>query len=183
MIINLTNNTNSIDPYPWANFHRIVPDQLWKNVTEEAQHYPYFKIEKDRTSNPNRIWLNQQSGILSGIAADFDRLDVKREMSHLLRCDVTSARTRVELCMDNAGSWLEEHTDDSAKLTTMQLYLSDLGSSTRFGKSPTQVSANSAWAFNNKTQPAHSLPILKYNRVSIIINYVNDLWRDDSVLF
>jgi hypothetical protein len=183
MIINMTNTTDSIDPYPHANFYTIIPMDLWQNVTEEAQQYPYFKIEKDRTSNPNRIWLNQHAGILSGIAADFDRPDVKQEMSHLLRCDVRHARTRVELCMDSVGSWLEEHTDDAAKLTTMQLYLSDLGSSTHFGELPTKVSANSAWAFNNTSQPLHSLPELKYNRVSIIINYVNELWRDDTVLW
>ena len=183
MIINITNTTDSIDPYPHAQFYNIIPSELWKNVTEEAQQYPYFKIEKDRTSNPNRIWLNQHAGILSGIAADFDRRDVKQEISHLLRVDLTTARTRVELCMDNVGSWLEPHCDDAAKLTTMQIYLSDLGTSTQFGDKPTRASANSAWAFNNKTQPVHHLPKLKYNRASIIVNYVNEHWRDHTVLF
>ena len=183
MIVNLTSVTDSINPYPHASFHNIIPASLWQSVMDNAQRYPYFKVEKDRTGNPERIWLNQQSGILSGIAADFDCKDVKQEMSHLLRCDVRHARTRVELCMDSVGSWLETHKDDAAKLTTMQIYLSDLGNSTQFDNLPSQVIANSAWAFNNKTHPEHKLLALKYNRASIIVNYVNEDWRDSSVLF
>jgi hypothetical protein len=169
-------------PFPHARFYGVIYDSFLTRCQEDAQRFPYFKIEKTRTSNPDRIWLNQQSGYLSAIAHEFDSAATKRVLGYEMQTSFLGCRTRVELCMDSVGSWLEPHEDDPAKVMTMQIYLSGVGDSTKLGEHITQVAPNSAWAFDNKDQPVHSLPPLKYNRASIVINYVTDDWRDKSVL-
>jgi hypothetical protein len=181
MIINLNADLHE-KPFPHARFYSIIEADFLTRCQEDAQRFPYFKIEKTRTSNPDRVWLNQQSGYLSAIAQEFDSVAIKRALGYEMQTTFLGCRTRVELCMDSVGSWLEPHTDDAAKAMTMQIYLSGFGDSTKLGGHTTQVAPNSAWAFDNKDQPVHSLDPLKYNRASIIINYVTDDWRDGSVL-
>lgn len=182
MIFNLTSPAIYKDPFEHLFFYSVIPEKIFERVQVEAQRYPYFRVEQTRVSNPNRIWLNQQAGWLSAIAYEFDQNEVKSEIVYQFNKSYSSLRTRVELCMDSVGSWLEPHTDDPAKEITLQLYLSGHGYSTVMGDRPTQVVPNMAWAFDNSKQPIHSLPHLKYNRASIIVNYVNDGWRDTSVL-
>jgi hypothetical protein len=169
-------------PFRYTRFHGIIDAELFGRCQEDAQRFPYYKIEKTRTSNPNRVWLNQQSGYLSSIAHEFNRDDVQCQIGLEMGSIFRGCRTRVELCMDSVGSWLEPHKDDAAKVMTMQLYLSGHGNSTKLGSTETWVRENDAWAFDNTDQPIHSLEPLKYNRASIIINYVTDDWRDKSVL-
>jgi hypothetical protein len=182
MIFNLTSIANYREPFDHIFMHSVIPEKIFERVQVEAQRYPYFKVEQTRVSNPNRIWLNQQSGWLGAIAHEFDQTEVKSEIAYQFNKTHSRLRTRVELCMDSVGSWLEPHADDPAKEITLQLYLSGYGSSTLLGDRSTPVVPNMAWAFDNAKQPIHSLPPLKYNRASIIVNYVNDEWRDTSVL-
>jgi|TARA_R110000851_G_scaffold230312_3_gene383038 hypothetical protein len=173
-----------IDPFTYFMFHDILPHGILNRCQEEAQQYTYFLTEKDRTARPDRIWLNRHSGWLSAVAAEFDCTDTKQALSLAMGTpSYRGLQTRVELCMDSAGSWLEPHKDDPAKEMTLQLYLTGLGESTKMGNVTTQSKCNMAWAFDNHAQPVHSLTPLKYNRVSIIINYVNNTWQDKSVLF
>ena len=169
-------------PFRYTRFHGIIDAELFGRCQEDAQRFPYYKIEKTRTSNPNRVWLNQQSGYLSALAYEFDHDQTKRQLGFSMHTTYLGCRTRVELCMDSVGSWLEPHKDDAAKVMTMQLYLTGYGNSTKLGDTETTITKNSAWAFDNTDQPIHSLEPLKYNRASIIINYVTDDWRDKSVL-
>ena len=173
---------NCDKPFRHATFYGILDPELLARCQEDAQRFAYYKIEKTRTSNPNRIWLNQHSGYLSALAHEFDRDDIKCHLGLEMGSIFRGCRTRVELCMDSVGSWLEPHKDDAAKAMTMQLYLTGYGNSTKFGDTTTWVTANGAWAFDNADQPVHSLEPLRYNRASIIINYVTDDWRDKSVL-
>jgi len=173
-----------LEPFPYFMFHNILPHDILARCQEEAQQYTYFLTEKDRTTRPDRIWLNQHPGWLSAVAAEFSRDETKLDLATSIGTkSFRGLRTRVELCMDSAGSWLEPHKDDPAKEMTLQLCLTGLGESTKMGNVTTQSKCNMAWAFDNCTQPVHSLTPLKYNRASIIINYVNEKWRDESVLF
>lgn len=90
--------------------------------------------------------------------------------------------TRIELCKDEAGSWLHNHYDDKAKLFTLQLYLSDSVVSTKFEQSESKATLGSGWFFPNTGRELHGLPALPKKRISIIVNYVDDTWRDRSVL-
>lgn len=170
-------------PFVHFRFYGVIQNEsFFDKCVKDAHRFPYYKIEKTRTSNPDRIWLNQQSGYLSAIAHEFDSDNVKRDLGFAMNTTFLGCRTRVELCMDSVGSWLEPHKDDAAKVMTMQIYLAGYGDSTKLGDSVTSIIKNSAWAFDNTEQPIHSLDPLKYNRASIIINYVTDDWRDKSVL-
>ena len=182
-ILRLTPNTFS-EPFKFSFFHDVIPSDIFERCRQEAQRYPYFRVEKTRTSNPNRIWASQNPGWLSAIGMEFDSVEVKREIAYALETPRSFVKmgTRVELCMDSVGSWLEPHQDDPAKAMTLQLYLDGNGISTSLGDISTDVKPNMAWAFDNQNTPVHSLPPLKYNRVSIIVNYVDDSWRDRSVL-
>ena len=171
------------DPFLHYRLWSVIQDEdFLKKCEQDAQRFPYYKIEKTRTSNPDRVWLNQQSGYLSALAYEFDHDQTKRQLGFSMHTTYLGCRTRVELCMDSVGSWLEPHKDDAAKVMTMQLYLTGYGNSTKLGDTETTITKNSAWAFDNTDQPTHSLEPLKYNRASIIINYVTDDWRDKSVL-
>lgn len=182
MIFGFERISHQEEPFQYVVIYDLINKMIFDRVREEAQRYPYFKIERTRTSNPNRIWINQTPGWLSAIAEEFDRREVKNALGFELGGQYGNLRTRAELCMDSAGSWLEPHRDDPAKEMTLQLYLDGNGRSTSMGDRETTVVPNMAWAFSNAAQPIHSLPPLKYNRASIIINYVNDDWRDQSVL-
>jgi len=186
MIFNFENPSRQTQPFEYFLLYDVVADFVFKRIQSEAQTYPYYMIEQTRTSNPNRIWLNRTSGWLSAIAHEFDNDEVKRQIGYVVGKPLVGARTRAELCMDSVGSWLEPHSDDAAKLLTLQLFLDGQGWSTAMGAethSQVQTMPNRAWLFYNGDQPVHKLPRLKHNRASIIINYViEDEWKDKSVL-
>jgi hypothetical protein len=108
MILNINASMQST-PFPHARFNSVIDSEIFNRCHKESQRHPYFKIEKTRTSNPNRIWLNQQSGFLGAIAEEFDADSVKRALGLEMRSTFLGCRTRVELCMDSVGSWLETH--------------------------------------------------------------------------
>jgi len=182
MILNLEKISHHKKPFEFITLYDVVTPDMFERLCSEAQRHPYFRVEQTRTSNPNRVWLNQTPGWLSALAYEFDRRDVKSALGFNLGGSFVDLRTRVELCMDSVGSWLNPHKDDAAKEMTLQLYLDGQGRGTSMGNIDTQIMPNTAWAFNNTNQPVHSLHPLKYNRASIIVNYVNDQWRDSSVL-
>jgi hypothetical protein len=181
MIITL--NPQKIDtPFIRYNFYNVLTTDIYDQACAELACYSYFKIEQTRISNPNRIWLNQTTGILKEISIAFNNNTVKSQFFNIFNMPIHDYRTRVELCMDSAGSWLEPHRDDPAKVITLQLYLTGAGNSTRMLNTVTEVVPNMAWAFDNNNQPVHSLSPLKNDRASIIVNYVTNDWRDKSVL-
>ena len=65
---------------------------------------------------------------------------------------------------------------------TLQIYLSDTDTSTSFMKTNTPAKKNSGWFFANTGTELHGLKPLLNDRVSIIVNYVDETWRDRSVI-
>lgn len=170
------------DGFDYCVFQGVLETPVFHHALATASQFPFMLTERTRASNPNRIWLNQMGGVLHDIAATFDSSNVKLALGSALGGDYYHCRTRAELCMDSAGSWLEPHADDPAKTMTLQLYLDGHGGSTSLGGTATSVIPNNAWAFDNARGPVHQLNPLAHDRISIIINYVNNEWRDQSVL-
>lgn len=168
--------------FDYCVFQDVLESHVLRHAVTAASRFPYVLTEQTRASNTSRIWLNQTGGILRDIAEAFASDDVKLVLESALGGSYLACRTRAELCMDSAGSWLEPHSDDPAKTMTLQLYLDGRGSSTTLGGVATNVISNSAWAFDNAGGPLHHLNPLAQDRISIIINYVNNEWRDKSVL-
>jgi len=106
----------------------------------------------------------------------------KEFLSNITGYDYTQNSSRIELCLDKKGSWLEPHVDDPAKKFTMQIYLSNCTNSTTFVSNNTIAKENSGWFFHNTGTELHSLSPLENDRISIILNYVDNNWKDKSVL-
>jgi hypothetical protein len=164
-------------------FENFFITDLADRLVQESQQFDFFKIEKDRTSRPDRIWMHQYNiHSFQETVQLFTSKWLKQKFSELTGVDYTQQQARIELCKDATGSWLEEHCDDPAKTFTCQIYLSDAPSSTKLGTIGSQAKYNCGWVFANTGTEPHGLPPLEFDRTSIILNYVNNDWRNRDVL-
>lgn len=169
--------------FKFYKFDSLLPQSLLDSVIEESGGYVPFKVERTRTSNQSRLWMGQlKMTVFHDIAELFDTHVVKQMFSNVTGTNFLEMRTRAELCVDKKGSWLEPHVDDPAKRFTLQLYLSGNGNSTTMGTSVTDIRVGSGWFFANTASEWHHLSPLENDRISIIINYVNSQWNDETVL-
>ena len=173
-------NTHTFDCYT---FSSIVPDTVLKSIVASGSIFKWGLIEGKRTDKNYRIWMhNYEIQSFKYLCQLFDSTDTKEMFSDITGADYTGCRTRIELCKDEVGSWLHNHYDDKAKLFTLQLYLSDSAVSTKFNNTSSSANLGSGWFFSNTGKELHGLPKLPKRRISIIVNYVDDTWRDGSVL-
>lgn len=96
---------------------------------------------------------------------------------------------RIEYCQDGDGFWLEPHTDISAKLFTMLVYLSDAPDATEWGtdvydgnlqpvaRAPGDYNRGLIFIPGADTWHGFARRAIRGVRRSIIINYVKDEWR------
>lgn len=159
------------------NISKVFPSPLVYSLLAVSEQFEWGELKGKRTDNPNRVWMNQYDWRTFKVVCQMmndmkDKFDIPK-----------SCKTRIELCKDKKGSWLEHHVDDPAKVFTMQIYLTDLDKSTYFeDMTPTEGKVNTGWYFYNTGSEWHGLEPLDEDRISIIVNYVNSEWRDKSVL-
>ena len=152
-------------------------------LTKCAEKYEYALLSGKRTDRISRIWTHQiNNSSYQELSSYFDSIETKQLFSDITGTDYSSCRTRIELCKDSKESWLEGHTDDAAKLFTLQIYLSDSDISTNFNNINTTTHINGGWFFNNTGTELHALNPLTSDRTSVIINYVNSNWKNKEVL-
>jgi hypothetical protein len=164
-------------------FQNIIEQLFFDQLKTVVPSYAYNFINGKRTDAVKRIWLHQSNNeYLSNLASAFDTLEIKDHFGKYVNTDFTKMRTRIELCNDLEGSWLEEHVDDPAKKFTLQFYLSNIERSTMHNGQTYDAIENNGWFFLNTGTEYHSLSPLKARRSSIILNYVDNSWRDDTVL-
>lgn len=164
-------------------FERCVPLSLLKQIEMNSSIFKWGLIEGKRTDKNYRIWMNNyDASCFRQFCSTFDSVETKSMFSDIAGTDFTQCRTRIELCKDEAGSWLHNHFDDKAKLFTLQLYLTDSSTSTSFGDKKSSAVVGNGWFFRNTARELHGLPALPKRRMSIIVNYVDDTWRDSTVL-
>lgn len=164
-------------------FKHVVPETLLKSVVANSAIFKWGLIEGKRTDKNYRVWMhNYEIQSFKQVCSIFNSHETKQMFSDITGVDYTPCDTRIELCKDEAGSWLHNHYDDKAKLFTLQLYLSDSVVSTKFEQSESKATLGSGWFFPNTGKELHGLPALPQKRISIIVNYVDDTWRDRSFL-
>ena len=164
-------------------FDKIIDHSLAQRISLSSYMFNWGKIEGMRTDKHYRIWMNKYNPqCFRDLCALMDSPDTKSLFTDITGVDYSNCRTRIELCKDEAGSWLHNHFDDKSKLFTLQLYLSDSSVSTSFNKRNTSAKAGNGWFFANTARELHGLNPLPERRISIIVNYVDDTWRDGSVL-
>ena len=177
----ITKNETSFATY---HFHELF-GSLWINgLIEESEKFPYTQLNGKRIDKDgSRIWMHQYDyDTYKNVCNFFKDLETKKFFGEITGQDYLNLKTRIELCKDTEGSWLEEHTDDIAKKFTLQLYLSDTNVSTVFDNTSSSATKNSGWFFSNTGKEKHGLPPLQNDRISIIVNYVDENWVDSSVL-
>jgi len=170
--------------YPVWVVEDVFKTGVVESVLKQSEHLPYVPMEGKRTDKTGkRIWMNQYEWTsFQEVCQLFDSQHMKSKFSEVCEKDFTSLGTRIELCKDAKGSWLHNHFDDKAKLFTLQIYLSDTDTSTSFMKTNTPARKNSGWFFANTGTELHGLKPLLNDRVSIIVNYCDENWRDRSVI-
>lgn len=158
--------------------NKVFPSPLVYSLLAVSEQFEWGELKGKRTDNPNRVWMNQYDWrtfkVVCQMMSDMkDQFDIPK-----------SCKTRVELCKDKKGSWLENHVDDPAKLLTMQIYLTDIDNGPNFDNVDYNEKGrvNTGWYFYNTASEFHELKPLPEDRISIIVNYVNGEWRDQSVL-
>ena len=156
-----------------------------KHTVENLQKinvYDYSLLQGHRTDCKDRIWMHKiDDPVVCSVCNFFDTTG-KTIFGNITNTSFINCRTRLELCNDRTGSYLQNHVDDPAKVFTLQLNLSDSNIGTILNTSETKGNANTGWFFVNTGSEWHKLNKLTNNRSSIILNYVNDAWRDESVL-
>lgn len=174
-------NTGANSYSVWT-ISEFFDQQALDYLGEVLANYPYKLTQADRTeADGPRVWCHEEEQ-LAEFAAFFADPATKEFLSHIVGKDITCLRTRVELCMDRAGSWLRPHVDDKAKKLVLQIYLSDGSNGTNFGSKTGTTRCNSGWMFQNTGNELHELNRLPLDRASILVNYVDHTWRDKSVL-
>jgi len=144
--------------------------------------FEYCLIQGHRTDNKNRLWACQMVDNVFQTICQFFNTQGKDIFGKICNTSFKDCGTRIELCNDQKGSFLNNHVDDPAKLFTLQLYLSNTNASTVLANTETSAEINCGWFFVNTGTEWHTLKPLTHNRSSIIINYVNEKWRDLTVL-
>ena len=148
----------------------------------KANVYDFTLTQGKRTDKTQRLWMHQLNDTVFDQLCEFFNTKGKKVFGDICNTSFVDCRTRIELCNDLRGSYLENHVDNPAKLFTLQIYLSDLDSSTILAEASTIAKKNCGWFFKNTGTEWHSLKPLEQNRSSIIVNYVDNNWRDASVL-
>lgn len=156
----------------------ILPDYIINDILKDSNNMPWSGMGGKKTDNPNRIWMHQYDFKSFKYVCD---LFTSNEYKNKYQVPLTSG-CRIELSKDQEGCYLQPHYDDPDKIFTMQIYLTDSSVATWFDNGPVIGKKNRAWWFHNTGTELHGLKPLKENRVTIIINYVNDKWLDKSVL-
>lgn len=112
-----------------------------------------------------------------------------RRVERLCGISLAGSYLRIEYCIDHAEFWLEPHTDISAKLFTMQIYLNDEEGADTLGTDlydrdrawVTRIPAGRGRGYILIPGPdtIHGFQKREFAglRKSLIVNYVKDEWR------
>jgi len=147
----------------------------------EAEISKLHKNKKSgkRENNNRRHFVNKHSPLFNM----FKYIDETLKTNPMFSI---KGRMRVELCYDATGYSLQPHIDIPEKYLTIQIYLGKQSSCTSFhfpdGIIIPKWKHNCGYLMYEQDKIVHSLPPLKQDRQSVIINYVDDSWEDTSQL-
>ena len=183
-------------PFP----HWLLEDALTKETCDGILDLPIEPPRNDNydgtreCNNQTRNYINADLCSRSALCRELvDAFEDERTIDKLERTcgiDLSKGNLRIEYTQDSDGFWLEPHTDISAKLFTMLVYLSkepelaDAGTDIydqdfkHVGRAP--FAQNRGLIFIPGTDTWHGFvkrPIRGVRR-SIIVNYVIDEWRE-----
>ena len=151
------------------------PEKVEAEISKLHKNTAYGK----REYNKKRHFVNKYSPLFSL----FKYIDESLKTNPMFTIKGTM---RVELCKDAVGYSLLPHIDIPEKFLTMQIYLGNESSCTSFHFSDGIVTPkwkhNCGYLMYEQDKIVHSLAPLTSDRYSVIINYVDESWKDTSQL-
>jgi hypothetical protein len=145
------------------------------------------------THNASRIFFAADKGalfpVVDAVAAAFQDDETVDRIESCFGLSLAGSFLRIEYCQDTEGFWLEPHTDISAKLFTMLVYLSsgpeaeDWGTDLYdaalhpAGRSPGGFNKGLIFRPAGDTWHGYAKRPMRGIRKSLIINYVKADWR------
>ena len=200
-MINLINdNLNQVkfetQPFNHWIYDKVLPNNI-VNYLSELHFPPSVKVKckgKRETNNFSRIFFNKENckkyPIFRDLCKVFGSHNIISKLSQICEKDLSKGKLRIEYALDRDGFWLEPHLDIKEKLLTFLIYLSKGKDSKEWGttiynpdlsvykKVPYKL--NLGFMFMAGKNTWHGVPKQKIKgiRKSLIINYVNNNWKN-----
>jgi len=183
------------EPYSYWLPHDILPLDLPDALC--ALPFPATAIGdtlgKRETHNTRRIFVSEETRarfpVCAALADAFQDEATVALLEDKCGTKLAGGFTRIELCLDTDGFWLEPHTDIGAKMLTFLIYLSDHPDAAMWGTDVMDRDgnvlarapglANHGLIFVPASDTWHGFvrrPISGVRR-SLIVNYVRPEWR------
>ncbi|MGI9438010.1 MAG: 2OG-Fe(II) oxygenase [Geminicoccaceae bacterium] len=190
----------STEPFPHWQMNDFVPHSLAKGMAN--LELPESRVDwsngERRTEVSHRFFFSPEVSSGMPLCGLFNRIFLDRRIVKLVQDKFSMSPEdcflRVERCQDIDGFWLKPHVDESDKLMTLQIYLSDQPEAAEWGTDildadravvkRARSTFNSAFLFIPAKNTWHGFerrPITGL-RKSIIVNYVSNRWRTTSEL-
>ena len=175
--------------------HHVLPATLWPALLSLPFTPPATGETAGRreTRNAERQFVTEAARArlpaCAALAEAFQDEATVALIADLTGADLTDACLRIEYCLDQAGFWLEPHTDIGAKRFTMLIYLSRHPDAEAWGTelmdAAGTVLGRASGAFNAglvfvpaaDTWHGFTPRPLAGIRRSLIVNYVGPEWR------
>ena len=200
-MIELVNNNLDKAQFETKPFNHWVYDRvLPENIANDLSDLPILSSSIDKNSgkrdtyNTSRIFFNKKNcnkySLFRDIVNIFNNLKTIMKLSQICGRDLSKGKLRIEYTLDTGDFWLEPHLDIKEKLLTFLIYLSKEKESSEWGttiynpdlsvykKVPYKL--NLGFMFMSGINTWHGVPKqnIKGIRKSLIINYVNNSWRN-----
>ena len=92
--------------------HQPRTNTIFKSLAKDSVEFPFVKLNGSRPANTDRIWMAQYDlPSFNHLCFVYDSQAVKQYYGNILNRDFTNCLTRIELCMDDAGSYLNASDD------------------------------------------------------------------------
>lgn len=183
------------EPYPHWLMSGVLPKEVGRAVCALPFAPPAVGDTEGRreTHNESRVFFSPENirhhVAMASIAEAFQSGDAIGLFDEVCGTDLAGSYLRIEYCQDRDGFWLEPHTDISAKLLTMLVYLSTSQGAAEWGtdvydadlalvhRSPGGFNCGLVFVPASNTWHGFARRPINGIRRSLIINYVKPEWR------
>ncbi len=197
-LASLEKSAHQTSPFDFWLLEDVLPQGFAADIANLPFDPPADTVFNGRreTNNATRVYFTPENqarfDVCEQLVAGFKSPRVMAAIERETGTNLNGSKLRIEYCQDCEGFWLEPHTDIAAKKYTMLVYLTDnpalAGAGTDIHEGPPEYTyVTSAPYARNKgvifipgenTWHAVGKRAMKDVRKSIIINYVDNSWRD-----
>ena len=177
-------------------YNKVLPENIANDLSELPMIPPSLNKHSGKrdTYNSSRIFFNKENcekyTLFHDIANVFNNPKIILQLSYICGRELSKGKLRIEYTLDTGDFWLEPHLDIKEKLLTFLIYLSKEPGSKEWGttiynsdlniykKVPYKLNLGFMFMAGKNTWHGVSKQNIKGIRKSLIINYVNNSWRN-----